>query len=105
MKASVTFSIALHWVNQLVAVFIKGSACSLEITTRLCKIVVINEIISCVIGRVYINHLDLSEIIFSENFQYVKVVTLDIEIFGVPKIFGSIQIRAKCLIGGLIGET
>lgn len=92
MKAAIAFSIALHWVNQLIAVFIKGTAGCFKVIARLCEIIVIDKIIAGIVRRVNVNHFDLSEIILPEDFQYVKVVTLDIEILGVPKIFGSIKV-------------
>ena len=50
MKAAIAFSVALHWVNQLVAIIIKGSTGCLEIFARLCKIVIIDEVITGIIG-------------------------------------------------------
>lgn len=93
MKAAIAFCIALHWINQLVAIFIEGTTGCLEIIARLREIIVIYEVITCVIGRVYIDHLDCPEIVLTKNFEHIKIITLDIKIFGVPKIFGSIEVR------------
>ncbi len=67
MKATIAFSITLHWVNQLVAIFIEGSTGCFEVFARLCEIVIIDEVITCIIWRVYVNHLDCSEIVLTEN--------------------------------------
>lgn len=78
MKATITFCISLHRVNQLVPFFIEGTTGSLEITTSLCKIVIIDEVITRIIGRVYINHLDCAKIVLTENFEHIKIITFDI---------------------------
>ena len=102
MKTSIAFSIALHWVNQLVSIFIEGSACSLEIFTRLSEIVIIYEVIASVIRRINVNHLDSTKIVFAENFKNIKVIALYIKILGVPKIYGSIEVRTESFVGSLI---
>lgn len=78
MEATITFSIALHRINQLVPFFIEGSTGCLEVYTSLGEIVIIDEVIACVIGRVYVNHLDCAKIILSENFEHIKIVALNV---------------------------
>ena len=78
MKATIAFSIALHWVNHLVSIFIEGSACSLEILTGLSEVVIIDEVVAGVIRRVNIYHLDCAEIVLAENFEHIKVIALDV---------------------------
>lgn len=102
MKAAIAFSIALHRINQLVSFFIEGSTGCLEVFTSLGEIVIIDEVIACVIGRVYVNHLDCAQVILSEYFEHIKIIALDVKIFCVPKIQGSIKVGTKSLIVSLI---
>ncbi len=67
MKAAIALGVALHWVNQLVAFFIIGTTGCLKVFTRLCEIVIIDEVIPCVIRRVYVDHLDCAKIVLAEN--------------------------------------
>lgn len=105
MKAAITLCITLHWINQSVAFFIKGTTGCLEVFARLGEIVIVNEVITCVIGRVYVNHLDCAEIVLAENFEHIKIIALDIEVFGVPKIFGNIEVWTECFVSRLICKT
>ena len=45
------------------------------------KIVLVKDICAGVIRRVDVDHLDLAEICFLEQFEGVKIVALDIEVF------------------------
>ena len=78
MKATIAFCIALHWVNKLVAFFIEETTGRLEVFTRLREIIIIDEVIACVIGRVYVNHLDCAKIVLAENFEHIKIITFNI---------------------------
>gem|GEM_PF-7054959 len=78
MKSAIAFSITLHWVNKLVPVFIEGSTGCLEVYTSLGEIVIIDEVITGVIRRVYVNHLDCSKIVLSENFEHIKIIALNV---------------------------
>ena len=107
MEATIAFGIALHGVGSEVAFFIADAINRVPTPIRiiLCKIVVVYKVVAGVIGRVDVNHLDLTEIVFAENFQYVEVISLDVKIFSIPEIDRSIDIRAKCFIGRSIGKT
>lgn len=105
MKATIAFSIALHRINQLVPFFIEGTTGCLEVFARLCEIVVIDEVIACVIRRVYVDHLDCAKIVLAENFEHIEVIALNVEIFGVPKIFGGFKVRSKGFVCLCICET
>ncbi len=78
MKAAIAFYISLHRVNPLIPFFIEGTTGCLEITTSLCKLVIIDEVITRIIGRVYVDHLDCAKIVLTENFEHVKIITFDI---------------------------
>ncbi len=88
----------------MVPFFIKRTTGCLEVFTSLGKIVIIYEVITCVIGRVYIDHLDGSKVILAENFKHIKIVSLDVKILGIPKIFGSIKVRPKSFVSSLISK-
>lgn len=102
MEATIAFSIALHWVYNEVAVLVVSAVSFLEVFTRLGEIVVIDEVIAGVIRRVYVNHLDCAKIVLSENFEYIKIIALNVKIFGIPKIYGSIEVGTESFVGRLI---
>lgn len=85
MKATIALGVAHHRVNGLVAIIIEKAAIRLEILTRLSEVIVIDEVVTSVIRRVNVDHLDLAEIVLTENLQHVEIVALDVEIFGIPK--------------------
>ncbi len=105
MKAAITFSIALHWINKLVAFFIKGTTCSLEVITRLCEIIIIDEIIACIIGWINVNHFDTTEIGFAKDFEDIEVIALDIQIFRGVEVNRFFTTRTQSFINRLVGKT
>ena len=68
VKATIGFSVTLHGVKRLVAIGIKRSTDLLEVFFPLSEIVVIDEIITCIIGRVNVNHLYTTEVGFAKDF-------------------------------------
>ena len=69
------------------------------------KIIVVNKFIPSIVWWVNVYHLDCSKIVLPEDFQHIKIIALDVEIFSVPKIFGSIEVGTQSFVGFLIGET
>ncbi len=86
VKATVGFSITLHWVKNLVTILVKETAISFKFFSTLCEIVVIDEVIAGIVWRVNIYHLDFTKIVLTQNFQYIKIITLNVKILGSPEI-------------------
>ena len=105
METTITLSIALHRVENLVAILVEESTGCLKVFLTLREVVVIDEVIAGVIRRVNIDHLDFTKIVLAENFQHIKIITLYVKIFCVPEIFRCFQIRAKSLVDSSIGKT
>ena len=58
------------------------------------EIVIIYKIMTCIIRRVDVNHLHLAEISFTQHFQYIEVVALNVEVLRVVKIHTFLTARA-----------
>ena len=105
MKSAVTFSIALHRVYSLVALFIEESACLFEFIFSLSKIIIIDKVVACVIRRVDINHFYLTEISLTQYFEYIEVVALYVNILCVVKINTVLTARAESHCSRRISQT
>ena len=105
MKTTVGFGVALHGVNSLITFGIKQTTALLEVFFTLSEIVVIDEIITGIIGRVDVNHLDTSEVGFAENFEDIEVIALNIKIFGRIEINRFFTARAQSEIDRLVCQT
>ena len=68
MEATVALGVALHGVEDLITVFIKETTVCLEFLLTLREVVVIDEVVTGIIRRVNVDHLDLAEIVLAENF-------------------------------------
>ena len=86
METAVALGVALHRVCDEITVLITCTARLLVFINPLCEVVIVNEIVAGVIRRVNVNHLDFAKICFAEHFQHIKVVTLDVEIFGCIEV-------------------
>ena len=78
VETTVAFDVALHRVNGLIAFVVKQAALCLEVAFALCKVVVIHKVVTGVIRWVDINHFHLAEIGFTQHFQYIEVVALNV---------------------------
>ena len=87
MKTTVGFGVALHGVDCLVAIGIKQTTALLEVILTLSEIIVIDEVITGIIGWVNVNHLDPTEVSFSKDFEDIEIVTLNIKIFRGVEIY------------------
>ena len=67
------------------------------IISRLCKIILIHEVIASVIRRIDINHLDLAKVVLTQKLQYIKVVTFYVEIFSIVEVHTFLSARTQCL--------
>ena len=71
--------------EQAVFIFVIHSHLFVFFFLRAHEIVSIYEIISCIIRGINIDHLDLAEVTFLQDFQDFQIIALDIEILrGVP---------------------
>ena len=98
MKATVAFGVLHHTVT----FFIKLTTVSKVFICVLGEVILIHKVVTRVVRRVNVNHLDFSKIGFLQEFQHFKVVTLDIEVFGGNCfIFTN---RTQRLVDGCIGK-
>lgn len=92
MESSIGFQIA----DQEIALFICLTTLR-EISFFIFrKAILINEICSRIIWRINVDYLNLTEVGFSEAFQYLKIVTFDVYIFSFIKANAIRSIRSKC---------
>ena len=91
METPVAFGI----LNKAVALGVKLPAVRKVFVCTLRKIVLIDEIVSRVVRRVYVNHLDFAEIGLLQQLQHVKVITLDVQVFCVVEIDALLPAGAK----------
>lgn len=106
VKTTIGFGVALHGVIvHLIAIGIKRSIALLELIFALSEIIIIDEVITCIIGRVNVNHLDTTEVGFAENFEDIEVIALNIKIFGRIEINRFFTARAQSEIDRLVCQT
>ena len=79
MKAAIAFGVGHH----AIAFFVILAAVSHVILGALCKIILIDKVIACIIGRVNVDHLDLAQIGFLQELQHFQIVALDVEVLTV----------------------
>ena len=93
VEASVCFGI----LEQAVAVLIVHACFFVVFLAALCEVVTVNKVVACVIRWINIDHLNLTEIALLQEFQYVKVVALDVEILGGVPVAAFFRAGAECL--------
>jgi len=89
MKATIALSV----LNESITQFINLARIPVVVSGRLAKVVSIHKIISRVIWRININHLDFTKIILSNKFENFKVISFDIQIFCIIKVNTSFSAR------------
>ena len=82
METTVAFGVLHHTVT----FFIKLTTVCKVFIRVLGKIILIHKIVSRIIWRVNINHLDFTKIGFLQEFQHFQIIALNIEVFGGVKI-------------------
>ena len=71
----------------------------------------VDKIITGIIGRVNVNHLDTTKVGFAKYFENIEIVTLDVEVFGVESSGGTVlayrffAARTKGKVDGFVGKT
>ena len=76
-------TIALRICHHAIAFFIVLAAVAHVILGALCKIILIDKIIACIIGRVNVDHLDLAQIGLLQELQHFQIIALDVEVLTV----------------------
>ena len=95
-------TIALSVLHHAVSVFIELSAARKVFLRALSKIVLIHEVVARVVGRVYVDHLDLAEIGLLQELQHFQIIALDIEIFGVVEVHAFLTAGAQSFGNGSV---
>ena len=91
MESAVGFGI----LNKAVALLVELTASIHVCICAFGKIVLINEVVSRVIGRIDIDHLDLAHIGFLQKLEHIEVIALDIEVFRGIKIHALLAAGAQ----------
>ena len=68
-----------------------------------CKVIPINKVITSIIGRININHLDLTQITFLQELQHFQIVALNIEIFSRVPIHTLFRAGTQRFTDGPVG--
>ena len=92
------FTICLCVLNHPVTLFIEDPSSLIFFTLRAMKVIMIHKIITCIIWRVNINHLDLAHIGVLEQFQHFEVVALDVKVLGLLPIHTFLRTRTQRLV-------
>ena len=93
MEATVAFGV----LNQLISFFCFLTT-MFDIFTRIfCEVIIVNEVTSCVVGRINVNHFNFAEIGFLQQFKHGKIVAFDVEILRVIKIYTFFTARAQSI--------
>ena len=103
MEATVGFGVPLHGIECLVPVSVEQAAGLLKLGFALREIVVVNEIVPRVVGRIDVDHFHLAEIGFPQGFKDFEVVALDVEVLGIVEIDAFFATGAERLGGRGIG--
>ena len=91
-------SVALCIGYQAIAVFVILTTVPDVVISRLSEIILIHKVVACVVRRIYIDHLDFSEIVLTKKLKDIKVVSLDIEVLCVVKVNALLSTRAERLV-------
>lgn len=105
VEATVGFGVALQGAKGLVALGIKSPIGLFKSLFALSEIVIIDEIVTRIIGRVNVNHLHAAEIRFAKDFEHVEIVALNIEIFSCIEVNRFFATRAQRKFYRLVGKT
>ena len=89
-------TIALRICHHTVTFFIILAAVSHVVLGALCKVILIDKIIACIIGRVNVDHLDLTQIGFLQELQHFQIIALDIEVLTVKAAGRAVLANAIC---------
>ena len=79
-------SVAVEVLDKSVALLVVLSANFGVVLGRHSKIILIHKVVACVVWGVNVYHLDLAKIGLAEQFENIKVITLDIEVLRIIKI-------------------
>ena len=100
MKTTVAFGVLYHTI----AILIELSTVGKVFIRALSKIIFIHKVISRVVWRVYVNHLDFAEVGFLQELKHFKVIALNVEVFGsikVPAAAAAIRLSFTVCTGGI----
>ena len=100
METPITFCI----LNKPIALFVELPAIGKILIRTLSKVILINKVVSCVVRRINVDHLDFAKIGFLQQLQHFEVVALDIEVFGGVKVHTFLTAGAQRLIDRGIGK-
>lgn len=101
METPVAFRIG----DQAAAFLVVFSAFGIEFVMGLGEVVVVDEIVAGVVGRVDVDELDFAGVVLAQELQRVEVVALDVQVSGGVPVLAAFLDRAQGLGDGFAGEA
>ena len=105
METTIALGILHHRVCHTATLLVKQTALCFKLRLALCEVIVIDKVVTCVVWRVDINHLYLTQIVLTEQLQHLQVITFDIEVLGIVEIHTLLTARTQCLIRWCISQA
>ena len=104
MKTSVCF-IVVFCINDLVSVLVIITSNRQKLIFIHSVTVVVNKsIAACIVRRVDIDNLYFSQVCFLQQLQYLKVISLNVEVFCIVKVNAFLSARAESFVYRCIGK-
>ena len=93
------FGVDLVVLQDHIPVFIEHPTLAPELTRCLTEVILVDKIVARVIRWINVDHLHFAKIVFSKNLEYLKVITLNVEIPCVIEIHTALPVWSKSHIG------
>lgn len=84
--------------DEAAAFLVVVAALRVVVGLRLREIVVVDEVVARVVGRVDVDHLDLAGVGVAQELERVEVVALDVEVLGRVPVHALLRARAQALV-------
>lgn len=101
METPVAFRIG----DQAAAFLVVFSAFGIEFVMGLGEVVVVDEIVAGVVGRIDVDELDFAGVVLAQELQRVEVVSLDVQVPGGVPVLAAFLDGSQGLGDGFAGEA
>ena len=97
-------AIALGVLHHAVALRVELPAVGKVFVRTLGEVVLIHEVVSRVVGRIDVDHLDLAEVGLLQQLQHLEVVALDVEVLRRVEVHALLAAGTQRLVERGVGE-